>query len=137
MAKMIFGCTGLEVERNGFGALPIQRVDTQAALRLLRRAYEGGMDFYDTSRAYTDSEEKLGLAFEGLRNKIVIATKSMARNPEDFKLSLEKSLITLKTDYIDIFQFHATPICTGPETAAACTSACWKLNSREKSGLSG
>jgi predicted aldo/keto reductase-like oxidoreductase len=117
MAKMIFGGTGLEVEQNGFGALPIQRVDTQTAVRLLKRAYEGGMSFYDTSRAYTDSEEKLGLAFEGMRDKIVIATKSFARTPEDFRLSLEqslKTLKTLKTDYIDIFQFHAALVCYKP-----------------------
>lgn len=114
MAEIRFGSTGIVVEQNGFGALPIQRVDTQTAVSLIKRAYEGGMRFYDSSRGYTDSEEKLGIALEGIRQNVIIATKTFARNPEDVKKSLEQSLKTLKTDYIDIFQFHATPVCYKP-----------------------
>ncbi len=114
MAKIKLGKTGIEAEQNGFGALPIQRVDKQSAVRLLRRAYDGGMNFFDTSRAYTDSEEKLGMAFEGLWDGIILASKTFARTPEDFRASLDQSLKTLKTDHIDIFQFHATPVCYRP-----------------------
>ena len=60
------GNTGITTEKVAFGALPVQRADTQTAVKLLRRAYEGGITFYDTARYYSDSEEKLGLAFEGI-----------------------------------------------------------------------
>ena len=72
---------------------------------VLRRAYEGGMRFFDTARAYSDSEEKLGNAFAGMRDKIYIASKTMGRTPEEFKSQLETSLNMLQTDYIDIYQF--------------------------------
>jgi predicted aldo/keto reductase-like oxidoreductase len=114
VAKIKFGCTGYEVEQNGFGALPIQRVDTKTAVMLVRKAYEGGMRFFDSSRGYTDSEEKLGIALEGIRQEVIIATKTFSKTPEEFKKNLETSLKTLKTDYIDIYQFHATPICYRP-----------------------
>lgn len=83
MARIELGTTGMMVERNGFGALPIQRVSTEEAVRLVRRAHEGGMDFFDTARAYTDSEEKLGAAFGGHWDGIRVATKTMAVTAED------------------------------------------------------
>lgn len=73
------GKTEIVVNKNGFGALPIQRISDEAAVYLLRKAYEGGIRFFDTARAYSDSEHKLGLAFEGMREKIYIATKSGAQ----------------------------------------------------------
>ena len=76
------GSTEIIVNKNGFGALPVQRVGREDAARLLRKAYEGGIRFFDTARAYSDSEEKLGLAFEGMRDKIYIATKSGAATGE-------------------------------------------------------
>ncbi len=114
MAKVALGLTGISVERNGFGALPIQRVDTEAAVRLVRRAYEGGMRFFDSSRAYSDSEDKLGLAFEGIRQDVVIATKTFSKTPEGFWKDLEASLRALKTDYIDVYQFHWPRVCYKP-----------------------
>ena len=108
MQTVTLGSTGIVAQRNGFGALPIQRDDTETAVRLLRKAYEHGINYFDTARGYTDSEEKIGIAFGdmGIRDKIYIATKSHSRNPDDLKRDLETSLKNLKTDYIDIYQFH-------------------------------
>lgn len=114
MKQVTLGMTGITIPQNGFGALPIQRVDMETAVRILRRAYEGGMTFFDTARAYSDSEEKLGHAFDGMREKIYIASKTMARTPEEFKSQLETSLRLLKTDYIDIYQFHCANVCYRP-----------------------
>ena len=111
MKQVTLGKTGITVPQNAFGALPIQRVGMEDAVKILRRAYEGGMRFFDTARAYSDSEEKLGNAFEGMRDKIYIATKTVARTPEDFWDQLETSLKLLKTDYIDIYQFHCVDVC--------------------------
>lgn len=110
MKKVTLGSTGITVPQNGFGALPIQRADRETAVRILRRAYEGGMRFFDTARAYSDSEEKIGLAFgdmwKDIRPEIFIATKTMAKNPEDFDRQLDESLRLMKLDYVDIYQFH-------------------------------
>jgi predicted aldo/keto reductase-like oxidoreductase len=114
MAQVTLGSTGITTDRNGFGALPIQRVNMETAVRILRKAYAGGITFYDTSRVYSDSEEKLGRAFEGMRENIFIATKTRASTPEEFWKSLETSLSTLKTDYIDIYQFHIPDVCYRP-----------------------
>ena len=108
------GSTGIVVNKNGFGALPIQRISDEAAVHLLRKAYEGGIRFFDTARAYSDSEHKLGLAFEGIRESLYIATKSGAKTGEEMKKDLEQSLANLKTDYIDIYQFHNPEFCPKP-----------------------
>ena len=110
MREILLGKTGIRVPQNAFGALPIQRVDMDMAVKLLRGAYEGGMRFFDTARAYSDSEEKMGQAFgtiEGMREKIFISSKTQAKTPEKFWEDLETSLTNLKTDYLDIYQlFH-------------------------------
>lgn len=106
MQKFIFGKTGLEISRTGFGALPIQRVTFDEAKKLLRKAYDNGINFFDTARFYTDSEEKIGNALHSVRKEIVIATKNHAGNAAVFREYLELSLEKLKTDYIDIYQFH-------------------------------
>ena len=100
--------------QNAFGALPIQRVSTEMAVKLLRRAYEGGMRFFDTARAYSDSEVKVGEAFDGMREKVFIATKTGAKTPEEVRSQLETSLKNLRTDYIDIYQFHCADQCYRP-----------------------
>ncbi|MDR2137512.1 MAG: aldo/keto reductase [Synergistaceae bacterium] len=100
------GRTGLTVSRSSFGALPIQRLSISEAGVLLRKAFDGGVNFFDTARAYSDSEEKLGLALADVRDKIVISTKTHAKTVEAFWKDLEKSLSLLKTDHIDIYQFH-------------------------------
>ena len=114
MVKVTLGSTGITVNKNGFGALPIQRISSEASAHLLRKAYEAGIDFYDTARFYTDSEEKLGEAFNGMREKVCIATKTAAQNAEDFWKDLEVSLHNLRTDYIDIYQFHNPSFCPKP-----------------------
>ena len=74
------GRTELHVTKNGFGALPVQRVDKDGAVKILRRAYEGGINYFDTARMYTDSEEKIGLALSDVRENIIISTKTTAKN---------------------------------------------------------
>ena len=114
MDRVTLGKTGITVCRNGFGALPIQRIGKEDAAYLVRKAYENGVNFFDTARAYTDSEEKLGYATSSFRDKIYIATKTAAMNGEELKKDLETSLSLLKTDYIDIYQFHNPPFCPKP-----------------------
>ncbi len=109
MKKVVLGQTGLEVTKTSFGALPIQRLSVDGAVSLLRKAYDKGINYFDTARAYTDSEEKLGIAFEGMRDRVVISTKSQAKTADAFERDLETSLKTLKTDYVDIIQFHNPP----------------------------
>ncbi len=106
MQMVTLGSTGIQVVQNGFGALPIQRDSKEVAVKIVRRAYEGGMRFFDTARAYSDSEEKVGEALNDVRDNLYIATKTMAQTPEEFWKQLETSLQLLKTDYIDIYQFH-------------------------------
>ena len=106
MKMVTLGSTGIQVVQNGFGALPIQRDSKEVAVKIVRRAYEGGMRFFDTARAYSDSEEKVGEALNDVRDNLYIATKTMAQTPEEFWEQLETSLRLLKTDYIDIYQFH-------------------------------
>ena len=117
MKNVTLGRTGISVPQNGFGVLPLQRVPLDEAVLILRKAYDGGMRFFDTARAYTDSEEKVGAAFgDGYvkRDEIIIATKTGAKTPEEFWEHLETSLKLLKTDYIDIYQFHLMGQCWRP-----------------------
>ena len=114
MDKVILGKTGLEVNKNGFGALPIQRITKKEAVYLLQKAFYNGISYFDTARAYSDSEEKIGAAFEYTRDKIIISTKTMAQNAEGFWKDLEESLNMMKTDYIDIYQFHNPAFCPKP-----------------------
>ncbi len=106
MKTKILGRTGIEVSENGFGALPIQRCDTQTAVGILRMAYERGINFYDTARFYTDSEEKIGIALSDMRSDIIIATKSMNRTYQGMLDELDISLSNMKTNYVDIMQLH-------------------------------
>ena len=114
MRQLRLGRTEIVTPQNAFGALPIQRDDTATAVGLLRKAYEGGMTFFDTARAYTDSEEKVGIALSDVRDRIFIATKTGASSVEEMKRHLETSLKNLQTDYIDIYQFHMAGQCYKP-----------------------
>ena len=109
--NLTLGKTGITVPQNAFGALPIQRTEMEKAIYILRKAYDGGMRYFDTARAYSDSEEKLGKAFHDIRDKIYIATKTHARTPEGFWKELEISLEKLQTDYIDVYQLHQVKQC--------------------------
>lgn len=115
MKNITLGSTGITTPQNAFGALPIQRDDIDLSVRILRKAYDGGITFFDTARAYSDSEEKIGIALSDVRKNIFIATKTMAQNTEEMKNQLETSLKTLRTDYIDIYQFHCAGRCFKPE----------------------
>jgi aryl-alcohol dehydrogenase-like predicted oxidoreductase len=111
MDTIRLGRTNLIVSKNGFGALPVQRVDMDEACKILREAYAGGINYFDTARFYTDSEAKIGAALSDVRDKIIISSKTMATDVEGFWRDLETSLNELKTDYIDIYQFHNPPFC--------------------------
>jgi aryl-alcohol dehydrogenase-like predicted oxidoreductase len=104
--KTVLGRTGLEVNKDGFGALPVQRCDKETAVRILKRALDGGINFFDTARAYTDSEEKIGAAISSRRSEFYLASKSQATTVDAFWEDLHTSLKNLKTDHIDIYQFH-------------------------------
>jgi aryl-alcohol dehydrogenase-like predicted oxidoreductase len=106
MNKMRLGKTNFSVSRAAFGALPIQRVPLAAAVPILRRAVEGGINFFDTARAYSDSEAKIGAAFAGIRRNIFLASKTMSDTPEGIRSDLAASLEHLRTDYLDVYQFH-------------------------------
>ncbi|MDO4522058.1 MAG: aldo/keto reductase [Eubacteriales bacterium] len=130
MTKVTLGKTGITVEKNSFGALPIQRISKDEAVALLRKAYAHGVTFYDTARYYTDSEEKVGAAFQGMRDKIYIATKTGATCPEQFWKDLHTSLTNLQTDYIDIYQFHNPSFCPKPGDGTGLYEA--MLEAKEK-----
>ena len=128
--RVSLGKTGITVPQNGFGALPIQRVDDKKAVSLLRRAFEGGIRFFDTARFYTDSEHKLGLAIENLRPQIYIASKTIAETPEDFWRDLRTSLSELKTDYLDLYQFHNPSFCPKPGDGSGLYEAMLEAKSK-------
>lgn len=118
MRSVTLGATGIVTPQNAFGALPVQRASFDDAVQILRRAYEGGMTFFDTARAYSNSEEKIGMAFgdmwSEMRDKIYIATKTQAKTPEDFWKELDLSLSLLKTDHVDLYQLHCVGQCYKP-----------------------
>ena len=110
MEYRVLGKTGLKISRLGFGGIPIQRIDAEGTRVLVHQMLEAGINYIDTARGYTVSEEFLGYALEGIRDKFVIATKSMSRTKEAMAADIEISLKNLRTDYIDLYQIHnATP----------------------------
>ena len=126
------GKSGLVVPKNGFGALPIQRISKEETIRLIHKAFDNGMYYFDTARFYTDSEEKLGDALYDRRDKVIISTKTGATTAEGFWKDLETSLRLLRTDYIDLYQFHNPAFCPCLATAQACTRLCSRLNSKAR-----
>ena len=130
MDMVTLGRTGITVNKNGFGALPIQRVSQEDAVALARKAYKAGIRFFDTARAYTDSEVKLGEAFDGIRSEVYIATKTAAQNAEDFWKDLHTSLTNLRTDYVDLYQFHNPAFCPKPGDGSGLYEAA--LEAKEK-----
>ena len=132
MVNVTLGSTGICVNKNGFGALPIQRISKDAAVSLVRRAYDGGMRFFDTARFYTDSEEKLGEAFEGIRGQVFLATKTTALTEKEFWKDLETSLGNLNTEYVDLYQFHNPPFCPRPGDGSGLYEAMRKAKEQGK-----
>lgn len=110
MEYVTLGKTGLKISRLGFGGIPIQRVDAATTKELIRSMAEKGINYIDTARGYTVSESYLGEALEGLRDKFVLATKSMARTKEGMAKDIDISLANLRTNYIDLYQVHNIPV---------------------------
>lgn len=106
MDYVTLGKTSLKISRLGFGGIPIQRVDAAVTKELARAMVEKGINYIDTARGYTVSESYIGEALEGIRDKFVLATKSMARTKEAMAADIETSLNNLRTDYIDLYQVH-------------------------------
>ena len=106
MEYRVLGKTGLKISRMGFGGIPIQRIDAAGTRKLCLQMKEAGINYIDTARGYTVSEEYLGEALEGIRDHFIIATKSMARTKEAMAADIEISLKNLRTDYIDLYQVH-------------------------------
>ena len=106
MEYRVLGKTGLEISRLGFGGIPIQKIDAEGTRALVGELVDKGVNFIDTARGYTVSEEYLGYALEGVRDKFVLATKSMARTKEAMASDIDVSLRNLRTNYIDLYQIH-------------------------------
>ncbi len=132
MAKIVLGRTGIIAEKNGFGALPIQRISKEDASLLLNKAREHGFTFFDTARGYTDSEEKIGCAFNGNFDGVTIATKSPSKTPEGFFKDLETSLSLMKANCIDIYQFHNPSFCPKPGDGTGLYEAMLKAREQGK-----
>ncbi|MCL2146298.1 MAG: aldo/keto reductase [Synergistaceae bacterium] len=132
MEKMRLGRTDLLVTRTSFGALPIQRTTMEEAKKILLKAYESGINFYDTARMYTDSEEKIGSALSKYRHDVIIATKSVAREGGELIKDLELSLRVLKTDYIDIYQCHFCKVLPLPDDGTQVYETLLKVKEQGK-----
>ena len=130
MDQVKLGTTGIIVNKNGFGALPIQRISKDEAAVLLKKAYQSGITFFDTARFYTDSEEKIGYALSDVRKNIYLASKTMTTKVEEFWDQLNTSLRMLKTDYLDIYQFHNPSFCPKPGDGTGLYEA--MLEAKEK-----
>lgn len=132
MDYVTLGRTEIKVCKNGFGALPIQRISFDYAKEILLHAYNSGINFFDTARFYTDSEEKIGYALSDVRDKIYIATKTAAQNADDFWKDLNTSLNNMKTDYIDIYQFHNPSFCPKPNDGTGLYEAMLEAKAQGK-----
>ncbi len=106
MEYRILGKTGLNISRMGFGGIPIQKIDAEGTKKLMQGLLDAGINYIDTARGYTVSEEHLGFALEGIRQHFVLATKSMSRDRENMARDIDISLHNLRTDYIDLYQVH-------------------------------
>lgn len=130
MKQIRLGKTGLLVGKTSFGALPIQRISKEDAARLVRRAFDAGVNYFDTAHLYTDSEEKLGLALHDVRQQVVISTKSGATDKKTVLAEVENSLRMLQTDYIDLFQFHNPAVLPDPNDPDGAYAAALELKQK-------
>ena len=123
MNSVTLGKTGLQVSELGFGGIPIIPREFEEAVKVVRHCFESGMTFFDTANAYADSEKKIGKALESVRDKVIFATKSGKRDAEGVREHIGYSLDNLRTDHIDIYQFHAD---TASPVSRRCSSrASW------------
>jgi aryl-alcohol dehydrogenase-like predicted oxidoreductase len=123
MTTLTLGRTGLVITKDAFGTLPLQRVSKAEATRMLGKALDMGINFIDTARAYTDSEEKIAAALAHRRSEFSVATKTMAKEPAAFWKDLDTSLKTLGTDCIDVYQFHNPSAFPQPEDGSGLYEA--------------
>jgi predicted aldo/keto reductase-like oxidoreductase len=123
MDTLTLGRTGLVINKDAFGSLPIQRASKTEAVRILGKALDAGIDFIDTARVYTDSEEKIAAALAHRRSEFFLATKTMAKEPAAFWKDLDTSLRMLKTDCIDVYQFHNPSVIPRPEDGSGLYEA--------------
>lgn len=136
MVYRVLGKTGYKVSRMGFGGIPIQRIDKEGTRTLIRKLHEDGVNYIDTARGYTVSEEYLGYALEGIRQDFVLATKSMGRTKAAMAADIETSLKNLRTDYIDLYQIH-NPNAADLETVQASGGALEALREAKAAGKIG
>lgn len=136
MEYKVLGKTGLKISRMGFGGIPIQKIDAEGTKVLMQQLLKAGINYIDTARGYTVSEEYLGYALEGIRDKFVLATKSMSRTKETMAADIETSLKNLRTDYIDLYQIH-NPTLEQLEQVAAPGGALEALKEAKKAGKIG
>ncbi len=132
MRQVRLGNTGIVAAAQAFGALPVQRRSFAEAERILRRALDGGMDFFDTARYYTDSEEKIGRAISDRRGEFRVSTKTGAQTGAELMKDLETSLRNLRTDHIDIYQFHNPPFVPRPGDGRGLYEAALKAKEQGK-----
>lgn len=136
MEYRILGKTGLKISRLGFGGIPIQRIDAEGTNTLIHQLKDAGVNYIDTARGYTVSEEYLGYALEGIREDFVLATKSMSRTREAMAKDIETSLKNLRTDHIDLYQIH-NPTTTQLEQVVATGGALEALLEAKAAGKVG
>ena len=136
MEYRILGKTGLKISRLGFGGIPIQKIDAEGTRALIGDLMKADVNFIDTARGYTVSEEYLGFALEGVRDKFVLATKSMARTKEAMAKDIDISLKNLRTDYIDLYQIH-NPNAKDLEQVMSLGGALEALNEAKAAGKIG
>ena len=136
MEYTTLGKTGLTISRMGFGGIPIQKVDVPTVRTLMQALAEQGVNYIDTARGYTVSERYLGEALEGMRDRFVLATKSMARTKEAMEKDIETSLANLRTDHIDLYQVH-NPSLKDLETVTALGGALEALLEAKAAGKIG
>ncbi len=134
MKKRVLGRTGLSVSVVGFGGIPIQRLSPDDAVKVTLSALDAGIDFIDTARGYTDSEQKLGAALVGRRGGVVLASKSMVRDAEGMKGEVEASLRELGTDFIDLYQLHNVATKDQLQTVLGPGGACEALEEAREQG---
>ncbi|MFI5330700.1 MAG: aldo/keto reductase [Desulfobaccales bacterium] len=135
MRYRVLGKTGLEVSEVGFGAIPIIRLSLDEAVRVLRRALDRGVTFYDTAHMYVDSEEKIGQAFDGRRHQVILASKTAQRDRQGARENLELSLRRLRTDYLDLYQLHMVSQETDFQTIIGPNGALEAVVAAQKQGL--
>lgn len=106
MKNITLGTTGIPISELGMGCIQITRLSRKESTHLIREVHDLGVTWFDTAQGYIDSEERLGEALSGIREDVVIITKSTAADKKILEQHIEESLTKLRTDYIDVFFFH-------------------------------